>query len=338
MADNAQRAPSIVQGSEAAAGRRRAARLGHGQGRQAVSADDVLEGLRATQKHLPCRLLYDQRGAELFERICALDEYYPARTEIALLAAHLPAFAPLLGPRVRVIEPGSGAGVKTRMLLAMLDKPAGYVPIDISCEQLETNARALRQEFAGLVVHPVHGDFTVPLALPDVRATARTLVFFPGSTLGNFEPADAHAFLVRLHALAGVDGALLLGTDSNQDATSLARAYDDSDGVTAAFNKNVLAHVNRTHAATFALDDFVHRATWNASRSCVEMELVSRRLQNVRVANETFRFGRGEPIVTERCYKHGPDTLAAMLAAAGWRVAEVATDACKRIRLWLAFR
>jgi dimethylhistidine N-methyltransferase len=306
--------------------------------REGVCADDVLDGLRATPKHLPCRLLYDQRGAELFEQICSLDEYYPARTELALLASQLPSVALALGPRVRIVEPGSGAGVKTRMLLAALDEPAGYVPIDISAEQLETNARALRAEFPGLSVHPVHADFTTRFALPDVLGTSRTLVFFPGSTLGNFEPEDARAFLVRLHRVAGKGGALLLGTDSNQDATSLLRAYDDREGVTAAFNKNVLAHLNRSHDATFALDDFAHRALWNAPRSCVEMQLVSRRAQAVRVAAETFDFSRGEPIVTEHCYKHGADTLAAMLAGAGWRVAAVATDARERIRLWLAFR
>ncbi|HTR56530.1 MAG TPA: L-histidine N(alpha)-methyltransferase [Kofleriaceae bacterium] len=302
-----------------------------------TDGDDVLTGLRDAQKHLPCRLLYDERGAELFEQICALDEYYPSRTELALLAAHLPELGRLLGPRVRVIEPGSGAGVKTRMLLAVLDDPAGYVPIDISGAQLEANARALRAEFAGLDVQPIHGDFTAPLELPDTPAAARTLVFFPGSTLGNFEPAEARAFLVRLHALAGDHGALLLGTDSNQDASSLLRAYDDAAGVTAAFDLNVLAHVNRSYDATFALDEFAHRATWTAERTRVEMQLVSRREQDVRVAAETFRFTAGETIVTEHCYKHGPETLAAMLAVAGWRVAEVAIDARERIRLWLAF-
>jgi len=297
--------------------------------------DDVLAGLRAARKHLPCRLLYDDRGSQLFEQICALDDYYPASTELELLATHLPAFARALGPRVRVVEPGSGAGVKTRMLLAQLAAPAGYVPIDINGEQLDANARALRRELPDCDVQPIHGDFTEPFALPAAPHADRTLVFFPGSTLGNFEPGDARAFLARLCDLAGPRGALLVGTDSNHEASSLLRAYDDSGGVTAAFDLNVLAHINRTHDATFELDAFAHRATWTAPR--VEMQLVSRREQDVRVADETFHFARGETIVTEHCYKHGPETIAAMLAVAGWRVAEVAIDARERIRLWLAF-
>jgi dimethylhistidine N-methyltransferase len=299
--------------------------------------DDVLDGLRAAQKRLPSRLLYDRRGAELFEQICALDEYYPARTELALLGAHVAELADCLGPRVRVVEPGSGAGVKTRMLLGALAEPAGYVPIDISRDQLDATARALRDELSGLDVRPIHADFTAPLALPDLPAAARTLVFFPGSTLGNFEPADARAFLARLRELAGDGGALLLGTDSNHDASSLLPAYDDAAGVTAAFDRNVLAHVNATHDATFVPEQFAHRASWRAARACVEMQLVSERAQDVRVAGERIRFARGEAIVTERCYKHAPEALAGMLADAGWRVAEVAADACERIRLWLAF-
>ena len=299
--------------------------------------DEVLAGLRAPRKHLPCRLLYDRRGAELFERICTLPDYYPTRSELALLATHLPAIARTLGPRVRVVEPGSGAGQKTRMLLAALHEPVGYVPIDISGDQLDANARALRDEFSGLDVQPVHADYTAPLVIPrSPIAAARTLVFFPGSTLGNFEPDEALAFLSRLRALAGDGGALVLGTDSNRDPESLLRAYDDRDGVTAAFDLNVLAHVNRTHDASFVLDDFVHRARWRAARSRVEMHLVSRRSHDVRVAGETIRLTGGESIVTEHCYKHRPEVVSAMLVAAGWRVADVMIDRHDRIWLWLA--
>src|SRR5262245_20739281 len=160
------------------------------------AGDDVIAGLRAPQKHLPCRLLYDARGAALFEQICTLDDYYPTRSELALLEAHLPAIAATVGPRARVIEPGSGAGIKTRMLLRTLEDPAGYVPIDISPEQREDTARALRAELPGLEVQPMFGDYTRPLALPPpVRPAARTLAFFPGSTIGNFEPDCAQAFL-----------------------------------------------------------------------------------------------------------------------------------------------
>jgi dimethylhistidine N-methyltransferase len=298
--------------------------------------DDVLAGLRGASKSLPCRLLYDARGAELFEQICALPEYYLTRAELALLDAHLPAIAAAVGPDARVIEPGSGAGTKTRRLLTTLDRPASYMPIDVSAEQLDVNAAALRREFPGLEVEPVCGDYTTQLALP--RSSRRTLVFFPGSTIGNFEPEPARCFLARFGQLAGPNAHLVLGADANADAEELLRAYDDAAGVTAAFNKNVLAHVNRTHDATFDLDQFLHRAMWNAARSRVEMHLVSRREQVVRVGADRIRFRRGESIVTEHCYKHAPPVVEAMLAATGWRLVEVFADPEARMRLWLARR
>jgi L-histidine Nalpha-methyltransferase len=300
--------------------------------------DDVLAGLRAPRKHLPCRLLYDARGAELFEQICTLDEYYPYRSELALLDHHLPAIATAIGPAARVIEPGSGAGRKTRMLLAALNHPSIYIPIDVSAEQLADTARILRAEFAGLEVLPITADYTTAFQLPATRATGRTLVFFPGSTIGNFEPDEARAFLARFATLAGPGAALVLGTDSNRDADQLLRAYDDAPGVTAAFDLNVLAHLNRSHAATFDLGAFLHRAVWDAPRSRVEMHLVSRRRQRVEVAGETICFERGEPIVTEHCYKHSPDTITALLADAGWHVRQIFPDPDSRMRLWLAER
>ncbi len=299
--------------------------------------DDVLAGLLAPRKHLPCRLLYDARGAALFEQICTVEDYYPTRSELALLEEHLPAIAAAVGPGARVLEPGSGAGRKTRMLLRALERPAGYLPIDISREQLEANAVALRAEFPGLEVQPVYGDYTGPLELPPpARPAARTLAFFPGSTIGNFEPDDARGFLARLRELAGPGGMLLLGADANADRDSLERAYDDRDGVTAAFDRNVLAHVNRTHAATFELDAFAHRAIWNAARSRIEMHLVSLRRQTVVVAGEPIHLERGEPIVTEHCYKHPRPVVAAMLASAGWRVLRTDADPRARMHLWLA--
>jgi dimethylhistidine N-methyltransferase len=301
--------------------------------------DDVLRGLTSPRKHLPCRLLYDARGAELFEQICTLDEYYPTRSELALLEQHLPALAAAIGPAVRVVEPGSGAGVKTRMLLHALDEPTGYLPIDISREQLELNARALREEFPAIEVQPICADYMSPVELPRTsRRSSRTLAFFPGSTIGNFEPDEARAFLARLSLLAGAEGMLLLGADANNDRASLERAYDDSPGVTAAFDKNVLAHVNRTHDATFDLDAFTHRAVWDASHHRVEMHLVSMRAQTVRVGGMAIRLQRGEPIITEHCYKHPRATMAAMLAETGWRVRRVDADPGGRMHLWLAAR
>jgi len=303
------------------------------------AGDDVLAGLRAPRKYLPCKLLYDARGAELFEQICTLDEYYPYRAELALLDLHLPAIADAVGPGARVIEPGSGAGQKTRMLLTALDRPALYVPIDVSAQQLATTARELHAEYPRLEVVPIAADYTATLELPPApRNAGRTLVFFPGSTIGNFEPEEADRFLTRFAALAGPDASIVLGADSNGDTEALLRAYDDAQGVTAAFDLNVLAHLNRTHGATFDLSAFMHRAVWDAPRSRIEMHLVSRRRQVVHIAGEPIQLERGEPIVTEHCYKHAPDVLAGLLEGAGWRVRQVFPDPLGRMRLWLGDR
>ena len=301
--------------------------------------DAVVRGLTAPRKQLPCRLLYDARGAELFEQICEVADYYPTRAELALLAAHLPELAREVGPRARIIEPGSGAGLKTRMLLEALDAPRCYQPIDISAEQLASNAEALRREFPDLEVQPLCADYLTPLQLPTpTRPVDATLVFFPGSTIGNFQPDEARAFLARLAAAAGPGGWLLLGADQNLDEASLLRAYDDREGVTAAFNLNVLAHLNHSHAARFDLSAFLHRAVWNAAASRVEMHLVSRRTQRVPVAGRMVSFERGESIVTEHCYKHSPAALRQLLAAAGWEVQAHVCDAAQRMALWLARR
>lgn len=303
------------------------------------ASDDIRAGLRGARKTLPCRLLYDARGADLFEQITTVDDYYLTRAELALLDQHLGATSREIGPRARVIEPGSGAGNKTRMLLSALDRPSSYVPIDVSEEQLAYNANALRAEYPGLEVQPVHGDYIRPLVMPAPRAPfERTLVFFPGSTIGNFEPGEARRFLARFGELAGPGARLLLGADSNGDRDSLLRAYDDSDGVTAAFDLNVLAHLNRAHGATFELDAFEHRATWDPTRSRIEMHLVSRLQQTVVVGGESFQLQHGEPIVTEHCYKHRPEVLENLLATAGWQARQVFPDPHGRMRLWLAAR
>jgi dimethylhistidine N-methyltransferase len=303
------------------------------------TGDDVIAGLRAPRKSLPCKLLYDARGAQLFEQICTLDEYYPYRAELALLERHLPVIAQVIGPSARVIEPGSGAGRKTRMLLAALDRPGAYIPIDVSAEQLATTARELGAEIPGLEVAPIAADYTAAFELPVTRRQdGRTLVFFPGSTIGNFEPEDAHRFLARFAQLAGPGAAIVLGADANAEPESLLRAYDDSQGVTAAFDLNVLAHLNRTHQATFELSAFMHRAVWDASRSRIEMHLVSRRRQVVYVAGEPIQLERGEPIVTEHCYKHSPQMLETLLQESGWQTRQVFPDPVGRMRLWFAER
>jgi L-histidine Nalpha-methyltransferase len=304
-----------------------------------AAPNEVMSGLRARPKRLPCRLLYDARGTELFEQICRLDEYYVTRSELALLDHHLLQICASIGPAARVIEPGSGAGTKTRMLLAALDAPVEYVPIDVSADQLAHTAAALQRAFPRLAVNPVSADYTNSIALPPAHpCTRRTVVFFPGSTIGNFEPDEASWFLERWSRIAGPDAMILIGADSNNDPDSLVSAYDDRNGVTAAFNLNILSHINRTHGATFDLGAFAHRAVWNAAKSRVEMHLVSVRTQSVWISGERVVFERGEPIVTEHCYKHSPARFESLLDRAGWRALHAFVDPSGCVGLWLAER
>jgi L-histidine N-alpha-methyltransferase len=298
--------------------------------------DDVIAGLSAPKKRLPCRLLYDAHGASLFESITRLDDYYPTRTEDELLAEHLGQIAQAAGRQVRVIEPGCGDGHKTRRLLRALDRPSSYVGIDVAHEQLARFTHELRNDMPNLDVQGVAADYTQPFVLPTPgHDWKKTLVFFPGSTIGNFEPTDARSFLAMLGRIAGDDRLLLLGADGTRDVPALMRAYDDPMGVTAEFNKNILVRLNRERGATFDLDCFEHRAVWNSDASRVEMHLVSTCRQIVRVDKQTFAFAAGEPIVTEHCYKHSPMAMQAILGAAGWRPRQVFTSSHQPYRLWL---
>ena len=298
--------------------------------------DDVIAGLRAPRKHLPCRLLYDAVGAELFESITRVDDYYPTRDETELLDRHLPQIALQVGMHARVIEPGCGDGHKTRRLLRALDRPSSYVGIDVAHEQLAQFTHHLRVDMPDVDVQGVAADYTQPFVLPTPgHAWKKTLVFFPGSTIGNFEPPDARSFLAMLGQIAGDDRLLLVGADATRDVPVLLRAYDDPLGVTAEFNKNVLRRLNRERGATFDLDCFEHRAVWNAEASRIEMHLVSTCRQIVRVGKQTFAFAAGESIVTEHCYKHSPMAMQAILGSAGWRPRQVFTSTHHPYRLWL---
>ena len=288
---------------------------------------EVLAGLSRARKTLPCKYLYDERGSALFERICELDEYYPTRTELAILAAYADEMAERLGARCLLVEYGSGSGRKTRLLLDHLCEPAGYVPIDISSEALGASARALAADYPELEVLPVCADYTEPLELPrPARPAARRGVFFPGSTIGNFTPLEAQRFLGRMARVAGVGGGMLIGVDLRKDRSVLEPAYDDALGVTAAFNRNLLARINRELGADFELDRFRHLARWNAAAGRVEMHLVSEVEQRVRVADAEFRFAAGETIHTENSYKYALDEFAALAVQAGLAVRRVWTD------------
>ncbi len=295
---------------------------------------DVLAGLTVADKSLPCKYLYDAHGSQLFDAITELDAYYPTRTETAILTEHGSDMADAIGPRARVIEYGSGSSVKTRLLLDALDQPASYVPLDISAEHLTTSAERLQAEYPDLPVSPVVADYTSDFQLPDVPGD-RTLLFFPGSTIGNFDPDEARDFLASMRGVIGADGAGLIGVDLRKDAATLERAYDDEEGVTAAFNRNLITRINRELDATLDPDGFVHRAVWNDQAGRVEMHLVSTRMQTAIVGSVSVAFREGERIHTESSYKYSLDGFAQLAAQAGLLVDRVWTDADERFSVQL---
>lgn len=299
---------------------------------------EVLRGLTATPKTLPPKLFYDATGAELFERITTLPEYYLTRAELEILQARAGEIADLAGPRAALVEYGSGAGQKVRLLLdafeAAGEPAAAYVPIDISREQLAAVAAEVAAEYPRVPVRPVCADYTAPLHLPDLPRRARRVAFFPGSTIGNFAPVDAAAFLRRIRRTVADDGILVLGVDRRKDAATLDAAYDDAAGVTAAFNLNLLRRLNRELDADFALDRFRHRAFFDDAASRVEMHLVSLDAQVVRVAGERIAFEAGESIWTESSYKYDRPALEVLVSSAGFRIGRLWTDAAERF--WVA--
>jgi dimethylhistidine N-methyltransferase len=288
---------------------------------------DVISGLRGTPKTLPPKLFYDEVGARLFERICTLDEYYLTRSEFSILRERANEIAEFIGPNAALIEYGSGAATKVRFLLDALRDPAAYVPIDISREQLARVAADLAAAYPSLAVRPVCGDYTRLLPIPDLNPRARRVAFFPGSTIGNFHPAEAAAFLARVRRTVSWDGALVLGVDRRKDPAVLHAAYDDPHGVTAAFNRNILRRINRELGADFDLGSFRHVAFFNDDASRIEMHLESTVEQTVHIAGASFEFAQGETIWTESSYKYDEEQLATIASAAGFRVDRLWTDA-----------
>jgi dimethylhistidine N-methyltransferase len=297
---------------------------------------EVFAGLSSRPKYLYPKFFYDSRGSELFDRICQLPEYYLTRTETSILREHAPPFVRSLGPGIRLVEPGSGSSLKTRILLNALTPPACYVPVDISRTHLLAAARTLAAQYSHLEILPVAADFTQPFELPQsVAPTGRTLVFFPGSTIGNFDPAESIELLRMMRRLAGEDGLVLVGADLRKSADVLEAAYNDSAGVTAAFNLNILARLNREYGANFDLGAFEHRAPWVEEHSRIEMHLVSRRAQRVHIRGVEIAFAAGESIWTESCHKYDCEQFAAMADAAGLHVREVWTDAARQFSVQL---
>ncbi|MFC1956703.1 L-histidine N(alpha)-methyltransferase [Chloroflexota bacterium] len=288
---------------------------------------EILDGLQKLQKKLPSKYLYDERGAALFERICSLEEYYIPRTEASIMEANIAAIVELIGPGVLLIEYGCGDCKKVRFLLDHLPDPVAFVPIDISQEQLERVAQELASDYPTLEVLPVCADYTSRLEIPrPKRGFSRKVVYFPGSTIGNFDPIPTRHFLEHIARVLGPGGAILIGVDLKKDAARLHRAYNDSQGVTAAFNLNLLKRINRELNCDFQLDCFRHYALYNPMESRIEMHLVSQKEQTVRLGNTAVHFGQGESIWTESSYKYSPDEFQQMAAQAGLRVAQVWTD------------
>lgn len=288
---------------------------------------DVLRGLRCTQKHLPCKYFYDAIGSALFEQITWLEEYYPTRTELAIVEQHAPEMAALLSSRCLLIEYGSGSSTKTRLLLDHLHDLAGYVPLDVSGEHLRRSARGLAAAYPGIEVLPLCADFTHQLLLPVPRQQAdRRVVYFPGSTIGNFTTEEAIVLLRQTAGLCGEGGALLLGADLRKAPEVIEAAYNDRQGVTAAFNRNLLARINRELQGDFDLNQFDHRAFYDAARGRIEMHLVSRRDQRVRVGDAEFFFAAGESIHTENSHKYSLQELCELAEAGGFKAERIWTD------------
>ena len=288
-------------------------------------AEAVIDGLSASPKTLPCRFFYDARGSELFEDITRLPEYYPTRVETGILERGGAALIDDVAEGATLVEFGSGSSVKTEMLLRN-GRIAAYVPIDVSPSALAEATTRLRNLFPGLDVQPVVADFMGDMRLPDLRRGSQLVGFFPGSTIGNFTPADARALLRRMASLLGKGGRLVIGVDLQKDRQRLVAAYDDAQGVTAAFNLNLLVRMRRELGARVDIEAFSHRADYNEVHHRMEMHLVSARAQEIDVAGAIFALEAGETIHTENSYKYTTEGFATLALEAGWRARRILTD------------
>lgn len=288
---------------------------------------EILDGLRQPQKTISPKYLYDERGSRLFDLITRLPEYYPTGTEFGIMRDNIAEISELAGREASLIEFGSGSSRKTRVLLENLVDQAVYVPVDISEDHLVASAEKIRSEFPDLEVIPVIADFTRPFDLPTPTIMPkRNIVYFPGSTIGNFTHDESRRLLDVMYKEAGEDGALLIGVDLQKDPAIIERAYNDSQGVTAEFNLNMLRHLNREFGFDFDLDSFIHSARYDLDEGRMVISLVSTRQQRVTVGNESFRIENGEAILTEYSHKYTLDGFAGMAEKAGFSVSRVWTD------------
>lgn len=287
--------------------------------------DEVLAGFADTPKHVAPKFFYDRRGSELFDSICRQPEYYPTRTEELILRRAANDIAEIAGADASLVELGSGASRKVRLLLEALHPPR-YLGIDISEEFLRRSTERLATDYPWLEVHAACADFSQPMRLPEDFDGRHPLAFFPGSSIGNFDPDEAQAFLGNLHGLLAEDGGLLIGVDLRKDRRMLEAAYNDRAGVTAAFNLNLLERIRRELDSDIEPDSFSHRAFYNEAASRIEMHLVSRRTQEVRIEGERFRFAEGESLHTENSYKYSVDGFRDLARGAGFRPLALWTD------------
>jgi dimethylhistidine N-methyltransferase len=289
-------------------------------------AHDAIEGLAQFPKRLSPKYFYDATGSELFEQITVLPEYYPTRTELGILRDRAGEIASIIPSGAALVEFGAGATTKVRLLLNQCALSA-YVPVDISGDFLKAQADALRRDFPALSVYPVTADFTAPFALPDAVRDMPKVGFFPGSTLGNFEPHEASAFMRSAREILGQGAQMVIGVDLEKDERVLYDAYNDAAGVTARFNLNVMVRINRELGGNFDTGAFIHRAIYNRERHRIEMHLISKKAQTVRVLGRSFSFRPGETIHTETSYKYSLDRFTALARGSGWTPVESWTDA-----------
>jgi len=292
-----------------------------------IELREIIDGLQQAEKMISPKYFYDERGSQLFDQITTLPEYYPTATELGIMRENIAEITALIGPQASLIELGSGSSLKTRVLLEEFADQAVYVPVDISEDHLLASARQIRAEFPELEVLPVVADFTKRFALPNpTTLPLRNIVYFPGSTIGNFTHDAAHELLKVMHHESGENGALLIGVDLQKDPATIERAYNDSAGVTAEFNLNMLRHLNREYGSDFDLGAWSHDARYNETAGRIELRLINSTTQTVHIGGETIVIDAGEGVLSEYSHKYTLDGFAAMAEQAGFEIAQVWTD------------
>jgi len=291
------------------------------------SVHEILQGMQRKQKTLPSKYFYDEKGSQLFDQICGIDEYYLTRTETAIMQENIQEISNLIRSNSLLIEFGSGSSIKTRLLLDKLPDLKAYIPVDISNEQLNKSCSDLEITYPDLQIHPIYSDFTKPFTLPNINFPyTHTTAYFPGSTLGNFHLGSAVKFMSGVAEMVGVGGGFIIGIDMQKDPEVIYSAYNDRNGITAEFNLNILTHINRDFHTNFEEDQFIHQAFYNQSKGRIEMHLVSKCEQRVNLNGSLIHIAEGESILTEVSYKYSEEGFADIYRLAGFREIDVWRD------------